>query len=190
MNLGAILTNSELIVILPQIDFDLSNQVKEARCPYCGGPLHQADYERNPRSPWVLGWKHRRRRSLCCGSKGCRRRTKPPSVIFLGGRVYLSIMVILVTAMCHGVSPRRARILTQKFDIDRATLARWRGWWREEFPETSFWMARRHRFFKQLQSGLKPLQALIAFFLEHQQGGGIIPLLEFLAPLSSSSAAV
>jgi len=190
MNIEAILTNPRLIVILAKIDSRLSDQVKEGRCPYCGGPLHQADYDRNPRSPLALGWKHKRRRSLCCGSTGCRRRTKPPSVIFLGSHVYLSILVILVTAMCHGVSARRARILTQEFEIDRSTLARWRRWWLEEFAETSFWKARRHRFFKQLRLGMKPLRALMAFFVEHPQGRGVIPLLKFMAPLTSSSAAV
>lgn len=183
MKLEAILADTRLPVTLSRIDSELSDQVKEGRCPFCGGPLHQADYDRHPYAPWPLSWKQRRRRSLCCGH--CRRRTRPPSVMFLGRRVWLGVVVILVTAMCHGITSRREQYIYEQLGIDRTTLARWRRWWREEFPITTFWRARKSTF-QLLQAEQEPLAALVDSFLSRQGEGGVIPLLEFLAPLSSS----
>ncbi len=39
------------------------------------------------------------RHSLCCGRRGCRRRALPPSLRFLGRRVYLEAVVLIATAI-------------------------------------------------------------------------------------------
>jgi len=194
MNLSAILTNSQLPVILLRFDADLSAQVKARGCPYCQGPLHQADYERKPRFPTPLDWRCCRRHSLCCGQEGCRRRTLPPSTRFLGRRVYLAILVILVTYLCHGATPRRIDRLAREFGIDPATLARWRRWWREDFPGTPFWRQRRADFFTQASEKKEPLVVLVEHFLiapGHDPPGAMEArsLLAFLAPFSASAPA-
>ena len=60
------------------------------------------------------------RLSFCCDRDGCRKRTTPPSVRFLGRKVYLGAIVILISAMRQGPSPRRVRELSARFGVDRA----------------------------------------------------------------------
>ena len=67
------------------------------------------------------------------------------SVRFLGRKVYLGAVVVLVAAMRQGPSPRRVRELSELFDADRRTIARWRVFWREHFPQTPFWKVARSR---------------------------------------------
>ena len=70
------------------------------------------------------------RLSFCCDRDGCRKRVTPPSVRFLGRKVYLGAVVILVAAMRQGPSPRRVRELSSLFGVDRRTIARWQVFWR------------------------------------------------------------
>jgi hypothetical protein len=100
-------------------DDRIAAQVKAGGCPECGGRLDRADYPRKPRGGDVgaAGEVLDRRRSLCCAREGCRRRSTPPSLVFLGRRVYLAVTVVLAawrTTAC--LSPARR------------TVARWRGW--------------------------------------------------------------
>ncbi len=67
--------------------------------------------------------------SLCCAREGCRRRHTPPSVRFMGRRVYAGLVVVLVSAMIHGLKPERVQLLREALGIDRRTLERWRQWW-------------------------------------------------------------
>ena len=60
------------------------------------------------------------RLSFCCDRDGCRKRVTPPSVRFLGRKVYLGAIVILISAMRQGPSPRRVRELSERFGADRA----------------------------------------------------------------------
>jgi hypothetical protein len=64
-------------------DEELARQVAAARCPHCGGPLHQANYWRKPRGALLAeaGEAFRLRHSLCCGREGCRKRSLPPSAV-------------------------------------------------------------------------------------------------------------
>jgi hypothetical protein len=81
------------------------------------------------------------RLSFCCAADGCRCRHTPPSVRFLGRKVYLGTMVVLLTALQHGLTDKRRRALVEQLDIPPQTLARWRRWWREVFPASRCWQA-------------------------------------------------
>jgi hypothetical protein len=48
-----------------------------------------------------------------------------PSVRFLSRRVYLGAIVILISAMRQGPSPRRVCELSARFSADESTIARW-----------------------------------------------------------------
>jgi hypothetical protein len=67
------------------------------------------------------------------------------SVRFLGRRVYLALAVVLVSARPAGPTPAAAR-LGQTLGVARRTLARWRDWWREQFPATPLWHAASAQF--------------------------------------------
>jgi hypothetical protein len=66
-------------------------------------------------------------------------------VRFLGRKVYLAAVIIVVSAMRHGPTPRRVRELSARFGADERTIARWQVFWRELFPQTHFWKVARAR---------------------------------------------
>ena len=143
----AFLSYARFYQLLSRIDQDLANEVQTGGCRFCGGVLHSARYPRKPRGlRAALDANYDTRLSFCCAIDGCRRRNTPPSVRFLGRKVYLGVMVVLLTALQHGLSDRRRRTLIEQLDIPPQTLARWRRWWREIFPDTRCWRAEQGHF--------------------------------------------
>jgi hypothetical protein len=165
------------------IDRDLAESARQAKCS-CGGCLHRANYPRKPRGGDDLPEQYGYRLSFCCDRDGCRKRVTPPSVRFLGRKVYLGAVVVLVASMRQGPSPRRVRELSRLFGADRHTIARWRDFWNEHFPQTPFWKAARGRLVPAVEIVAIPLSLLEAFL------GGDDPvkdwgrLLRFLLPIT------
>jgi hypothetical protein len=100
--------------LLLACDRDLAEEARAGRCSLCGGVLHSATYPRKPRGrpqsvSRQLGPEHNRRYSFCCAVDGCRSRATPPSLRFLGPKVYLATIVVLVSIMRHGASPKRVQ---------------------------------------------------------------------------------
>jgi hypothetical protein len=67
-------------------------------------------------------------------------------VRFLGRKVYLGVIVMLVTALEYGLTPSRRKWLIETLDIWPQTVSRWRQWWRETFPGSRCWQSQRHHF--------------------------------------------
>ena len=133
-----VLRDSTFFAILTTIDHDLAERMRAAGCVWCGGRLHSPRYPRKPRGrPTGLGREYEWRLSFCCARDGCRRRMTPPSVRYLGRRVYLGVAVVLVSAMTHGLSVRRVAELHAHLGVGLRTLRRWRRWWHESFFEPS-----------------------------------------------------
>lgn len=131
---------------LADIDQEMAAEVQAEGCS-CGGVLHSARYPRKPRGVrTALDATYDTRLSFCCAVDGCRRRNTPPSVRFLGRKVYLGAMVVLLTALQHGLTDRRRRKLIEQLDIPPQTLARWRRWWRDVFPDSRCWRAEQGHF--------------------------------------------
>ena len=145
------------------IDQDLAETTRKQGCP-CGGRLHRANYPRKPRGDADQIPKQQRiRLSFCCDRDGCRKRVTPPSVRFLGRKVYLGAVVILISAMRQGPSPRRVRELSKRFGVDRRTIARWQVFWRDHFPQTPFWKVARARLEPVVEIATLPYSLLDAF---------------------------
>jgi hypothetical protein len=106
-------------------------------------------------------------------------------VRFLGRRVYVGIVVVLVSAMVHGVSDGRTRRLRETLGIDKRTLGRWRAWWGERFVAGDFWRALRARFLPLLEEGRMPLCLVEAF--EATACEGLVKLMRFLSPITTDS---
>jgi hypothetical protein len=137
-----VLSDTRLYEALLKFDEEMATEAREARCPWCGGALHSARYARKPRGSTVpLPEGYCERESLCCAEDGCRRRVTPPSVRFLGRKVYLGVVIVIVTAMKHGITASRAAVIAQAVGASRETVARWRQWWTELFVKTPFWSA-------------------------------------------------
>ena len=81
------------------VDQDLAEVQRAESCPVCGGRLHSANYLRKPRGPRRLPKQQRYRLSFCCDRDGCRKRVTPPSVRFLGRKVFLGAVVVLVALL-------------------------------------------------------------------------------------------
>ena len=177
-----LLQDKRLYDFLEQVDSDSTSQVQSGGCDHCGSVLHRGDFDRKPRGvgpPWE------KRHSLCCSQEGCRKRKTPPSVRFSGRKVYLGVVVVLVSAMMHGANEGRLKRLRQELPIDRRTLKRWRQWWAETFVESAFWKAMRGRFRRPIDPGQMPL-GLVEAFGAHQTEG-LVKLMIFLSPITTKS---
>ena len=135
------LTNDpSLYAVLLEIDKGLAAETREKGCPHCGGILHSACYPRKLKeSPVPLDGSEIVRFSFCCSTDGCRRRITPPSVRFLGRKRYMGAVVVLLSAMFHGLTQRRAEELEKLVGVSPRTLSRWQTWWQEVFPVSRFW---------------------------------------------------
>jgi hypothetical protein len=144
---ASILGDASFHAFCLEADRDLAERTRQGRCIHCGAALHRADYLRHPRGlgqrVTELGPEFAVCFSFCCGARGCRRRHQAPSLRFLGRRIYLFAMVLLISAMRQGASPRTAGELKRLFGVDRRTLARWRTWWQAAFPRADLWRAAR-----------------------------------------------
>lgn len=183
----ALLSDSTLWELLFRLDQGLAAEARDRGCP-CGGALHSARYPRKPRGgPSDLGPEYSCRLSLCCAREGCRRRTTPPSVRFLGRRVYLGAVVVLVSALREGITAKRAAHLRELLGVSLRTLRRWRVWWRDAFVASSFWKSVRGRFLPSVE-----VSALPASLLERFSGDGdrsrLIQALTFVSPMTTTSA--
>ncbi len=171
---------------LSAVDQDLAEKTRKKACP-CGGRLHSANYLRKPRgTPGQLPEQECLRLSFCCDRDGCRKRVTPPSVRFLGRKVYFGAIVILISAMRQGPSPRRVRELSASFGADESTIIRWQTFWREHFPQTPFWKVARAGFITLGEILCLPYSLVDAFLRRHPPCEGWIHLLRFLSPITAS----
>lgn len=164
---------------LVRIDEELAAATRLQGCRACAGPLHVADYPRKPRGcPAEVRDAYSRRLSFTCGQ--CDRRATPPSVRFAGRRVYLAVVLLLVSS----AGSASARALCQQLRIAAVTLKRWRTWWREDFPSTPLWRSVRERFLPPLVPCQLPLD-LIERFAASTRTERLLQTLRWLAPLTS-----
>jgi hypothetical protein len=184
----ALVTDARLWPFLRDVDCDLAEKTREGGCPICGAPLHRSDYGRKPRGAEDLPEEYSRRFSFSCSADGCRRRATPPSVRFLGQKVYLKVLVLLVTAMRQGPTPRTFRELERLFSISRRTLCRWQSWWQDHFPRLLFWRRERARFAPPLDEAALP-SALLAAFDTSSSIERMGRLLLFLSPITTREGA-
>jgi hypothetical protein len=170
------------------VDRDLAEKTRTNACP-CGGRLHCANYLRKPRgTPLQLPEPQCLRLSFGCDRDGCRKRVTPPSVRFLGPKVYLGVIVILISAMRQGPTPRRVRELSERFGADCRTIARWQVFWREHFPETPFWKIARARLVPVIKFVTLPYSLVDAFLCRHGPCRGWTLLVRFLSPITVPGA--
>ena len=170
--------------LLYRMDEEIAAKARQGGCGHCGGRLDSARYRRKPRGASLdLGPAYERRLSFCCD--GCRRRTTPPSLRYLGRRVYLGAAVVLAAALRQGVTPVRASKLRELFGVDHRTLVRWRRWWLESFVRTRLWRAARGDFAVPVEEGLLPASLLERFVGPPRDA--LVVTLRFLAALSTTS---
>jgi len=179
-----LLSDATFWAFLFTIDQDLAEHCRKDGCG-CGGRLHRANYPRKPAGgPRDLPVEYRYRLSFCCARDGCRKRATPPSVRFLGRKVYLGAVVILVAAMRQGPTPRRVRELRELFGVSHRTIYRWRDFWNEHFPKTTFWKVARARLVPVCEIVDFPRSLWEAFVRGGDDRAGWGKLLRFLSPIT------
>jgi hypothetical protein len=175
----ALLQNPNFLSLLLQIDKELAAQTHSHGCP-CGGLLHRANYPRKPKAcPKEVIDVFNSRLSFCCSL--CRKRSTSASVRFLGRRIYLGLVVLLVPVRRAQLSAAAAQVI-QALGVPERTVSRWRSWWLQIFPATPLWQASCARFMPPVQT-----QDLPHSLIERFKDGAadcMLHILAFLSPLS------
>ena len=129
----------------------------------------------------MLGDAYTSRESFCCGD--CRRRTTPPSLRFLGRKVYLgALLIVFGNVAGPGPSVARAlRRLAATSAIPLRTLARWREWWTGTLPSSAWWRELAPSFIPPVISADLPLA-----LLDRVKGRGAIERLCTVLALGSA----
>ena len=173
--------------LLEKCDGELAEKCQRTGCLKCGGRLDRSDYRRKPRGgPKAANQDQEKetwRDSFCCGREGCRKRHTPPSVRFLGRKVYWGVVVVLMSAMQHGIKPARVEVLRERLGIDRRTLERWRTWWLVTFVESKLWKEVRARFMPVPSQKTLPWSLCEAFRIKRLDR--LLDLLRLLRPLTA-----
>lgn len=182
----ALLADARFHRLLLAMDEDIASRCRAAGCP-CGGVLHGGRFRRKPRGkPAGLGDDYDLRFSFCCAVRECRRRATPPSLRFLGRKVYLATMVALVSAMQHGATAVRLHRLSLAVGVDRRTVARWRSWWLSIFTAGAFWRVGSAAFMPPADPSRVPASLLERFTGDTEQR--VIAFLRFLAPITGGAS--
>lgn len=187
---ATLLADTRFHELLLAIDRDLADTCRAEGCEQCGGRLHSARYPRKPRGrPKNLGGRlgpeHDQRFSFCCAVEGCRSRETPASLRFLGRRVYVGTIVVLIAILQHDVTDARMERLSEVVSVDRRTLSRWRGWWRDTFTVTPFWRVARARFMPPVEHDKLPASLVERFTGEGAEP--LVALLRFIGPITGGT---
>lgn len=182
--LPELLQTANLFSLLHRIDIDIARQKKQAGCPYCGATLHYATYQRKPRGgPEDIPEDCLVRLSLCCSREECRRRTLPPSTLFMGRRVYWgSVIVVILTLRQNNPCMTSKALLMRLFEVSRKTINRWLTYFREVFPTSLQWQLIRGRVAPSVNN-LELPGSLLNYCIAHSENAeaGLINCLHFLS---------
>jgi len=169
------------------LDVALADEVRSAGCP-CGGRLHRASYPRKPRGllPGFDVEALSRRTSFCCHRDGCRERATPPSVVFLGRRVYAGAAVVLGAALRHGPTPWRLQQIVALLGVSLRTLRRWLVWWRTTFTATLLWRTLQGRLaLRDGEAAGRLPRSLLEAAGEGDPGAALERVMTWLLPITS-----
>ena len=122
-------------------DVAAAARIRATGCVHdCGGRLDVANYPRKGRGlddETERAGQYDLRLSLCCSREGCRRRATPPSVRFLGRRIFVAALVI---AGAMTTVDTRTSIPSATPSPARQTRGRWRAFWREQLVRSAMYI--------------------------------------------------
>ena len=176
-----LLSDEKFSVILFEVDEGISSGERERGCSRCSGRLHRADYPRKARglADAVMA-RFDRRFSFCCAR--CRKRQTPPSVRFLGRRVYAAVAVLigaliaLAAALAEAARVTGARV---------RTLARWLGFFQGELLASRFWHSAQGAFSPPPAALGMPASLLERFAFDDPRER-LLGVLKFVTPITVS----
>ncbi len=170
---------------LRAIDEAIVERAAQEPCRECGGPLYRGDHPRKPRGGLlaVAAEAFGRRFNLCCGREGCRRRAMPPSVRFLGRRVYVGAVVVVASAIA--LTTIAASAAVRATGVPARTTRRWLRWWRGPFTASAPFVELSARLVPAPERRRLPLSLLDR--LAGESTTPVAKLLGWLAPITTMS---
>jgi len=171
---------------LVAIDEAIVERAAQEPCRHCDGPLYRGDHGRKPRGlPIAIaaGGAFDCRFSLCCGREGCRRRAMPPSVRFLGRRVYVGAVVIMASVIALTTTAVAAAV--RATGVPARTMRRWVRWWRGPFTTSAPFGALSGRLIP--APVRERLPASLVERLAQERPLAVARLLAWLAPITTTS---
>jgi len=181
--LHTLFSNARFRALLLEVDWQIAAEVQQKGCACCDGALHASHYMRKPRGGPPLPPEHDLRLSFCCAVDGCRKRHTPPSLRFLGRRVYWATVNVIASVLRHGSTPTRVWRLQELIGATRRTIERWCAWWRNNFVETRPW--RSAAFVPTIASVDLPRSLLERFGGDCENQ--LLALLRFLKPITGGT---
>lgn len=176
---------AKFLAALGEIDAAYAERVRREGCRRCGGPLDRANYPRKPYGELgEAASAYEMRLSFCCRSEGCRRRATPPSLRFLGRKVYFAVLVIVASVTGLGTALVGRGRPTRVHGVPVRTVRRWLLWWQTVFALGAFWTEARAFFATPVEESALPASLLARF------GDGTTEMekmLRFLAPITTTS---
>lgn len=176
--------------VLLALDERAAERVRVGGCSHCGGRLHVANYPRKARGLSAEGESagaYAMRLSLCCGRDGCRLRATPPSVRFLGRKVYAALAMLLVSAGFAADTSTPPAIAVTRDTPSWATRRRYRLWWAVEFFRTPWFAEMAGRFAEPVAAVDAPASLLERFVGSLSER--VTGLLRLVSPLTTRSVA-
>lgn len=96
---------------------------------------------------------------------------------------------MLVTAMVHGVTDKRAKAMQELYGVSRRSLSRWRKWWRESFVGSDLWTILRGRFVPPVDELLLP-SSLLERIERREASERVLGALRLLLPMTAGAGCV
>jgi hypothetical protein len=169
------------------IDEAVAERVAAKGCRHCGGRLDRGDYPRKPRGGLIARAceGETRRISLCCDRDGCRRRATPPSVRFLGRKVYVGAAIVMACVIAHEMAAAAAQ---RASGVATRTVRRWSRFWQSDYAQSEHFERERSRMSAPVDTEALP-GSLWQRFTDHAGDPelGLMRLLGFAAPITTGS---
>jgi len=112
----------------------------------------------------------------------------PPSLRFLGRKVFFGVLVLLLPVLRDGPTPERLNRLCETFAVSVRTVRRWCRFWRETFVTSRVWQAARGRFAAPVGAEAMPGSLIDAFCEIGDTEGRVIAVLRLVSPTGARAA--
>ena len=165
------------------LDRLIAEQVKQSRCLFCNGNLHQSHYLRKPRGvPEGTHGDYPIRFSFCCGTEGCRKRFTAPSMRFLSRKVYSSTIIFLVFLLKSKTDELKVEELNLLLgtSLSVETVRRWRNFWVKQISQSHIW---KRAAFSHVMAQMLPASLLEVF--QQDLSTSLKKALKWILPLTA-----
>ena len=177
--------DAKWLAALAEIDAAAAEKVRASGCVHCGAALDRADYPRKARGELgEAASAYEKRLSFCCRRQGCRKRATPPSLRFLGRKVYIAAVVVAVSAIGQTLRLSGPGRPGRVHGVPVVTLRRWLAWWQSVLGLSAFFAEAKGFLSEPVEVAQLPASLLSRF---GQGAAALGKMLRFIAPVTTGS---